>query len=129
MVALLDEIIGNITGALRAKGLWEDTLMVVSRWEPAPHPMHTHLSAPTFLVVIEKPNRSPFTFYIYIYTSWVSPLTRLQLNAAATASCECPSPENVCVLLLPPTQPTRPLFSVTTVAPWTWWSPGPTTPP
>ncbi len=31
MIALLDEIMGNITTALQAKGLWSDTLMVVSR--------------------------------------------------------------------------------------------------
>jgi hypothetical protein len=31
MIALLDEIMGNITAALQAKGLWSDTLMVVSR--------------------------------------------------------------------------------------------------
>jgi hypothetical protein len=45
---------------------------------------------------------------MYIYTSWVSPLTRLQLNAAATASGEyLPKSENICVLVLPPTHPTN----------------------
>jgi len=29
MVALLDEVLGNITGALKAKGWWENTLMVL----------------------------------------------------------------------------------------------------
>ena len=38
MVALLDEVLGNVTGALKAKGLWQDTLMVlhtVSEAQPA----------------------------------------------------------------------------------------------
>ena len=30
MVSLLDEVLGNITDALRARGLWQDTLMVLS---------------------------------------------------------------------------------------------------
>ena len=30
MVALLDEVLGNVTGAIRARGLWDETLMVLS---------------------------------------------------------------------------------------------------
>jgi len=30
MVSLLDEVLGNITGALKARGMWEETLMVLT---------------------------------------------------------------------------------------------------
>ena len=30
MVALLDEVLGNVTALLKARGMWQDTLMVLS---------------------------------------------------------------------------------------------------